>query len=90
MEYNNVSYQNKEYNLNAVLSFDLLKEILFKLLISQDKLEKEIDKIKNSNKNRDKIISKLDKVIKDNIGYDEDYSNENSKSDLTEEEKEDG
>ena len=89
MEYNNVSYQNKQYNLNAVLSFDLLKEILFKLLISHDNLEKEIDKIKNSNKYRDKKISKLETIIKDNIDYDEDYSNDNSKLDLTEEEKED-
>ena len=29
MEYNKVLYEKKEYNLNAVLSFDLLKEILY-------------------------------------------------------------
>ena len=88
MEYK-VSYQNKEYNLNAVLSFDLLKEVLFKLLISQENLEKEIDIIKDSNKKRDKNFSKLEKLIKDNIGFDEEYSNENAELDLTEEERED-
>ena len=88
MEYK-VSYQNKEYNLNAVLSFDLLKEVLFKLLVSQENLEKEIDIIKDSNKKRDKNFSKLEKLIKDNIGFDEEYSNENAELDLTEEERED-
>ena len=71
-----VSYDKKEYNLNAVLSFDMLKEVLFKLLISQDKCEKEIEKIKNSNKKRDKDISKLEKLIKEN-GFDDDDLDDN-------------
>ena len=76
MEYK-VTYEKKEYNLNAVLSFDLLKEILFKLLISQDNLEKEINEIKQSNNKRDKDISKIEKYIKENAFDDEEFSGEN-------------
>ena len=86
MEYK-VSYDKKEYNLNAVLSFDLLKEILFKLLISQEKFEKELDKIKNSNTKRDKDIQKLEKLIKDNISFDEELSEENPAINITEEQE---
>ena len=71
-----VLYEKKEYNLNAVLSFDLLKEVLYKLLISQGNLEKEIDNIKKSNTKRDNDISKLQKIIKDNLAYDDDDSGE--------------
>ena len=67
-----VTYESKEYNLNAVLSFDLLKEVLYKLLISQGNLEKEIDNIKKSNIKRDKDILNLTKAIEENnIGFDE-------------------
>ena len=75
MEYK-VIYDKKEYNLNAILSFDMLKEVLFKLLISQDKCEREIDEIKNSNKKRDKDILMLEKLIKDN-GFDDNDLEEN-------------
>ena len=64
MEYNKVLYEKKEYNLNAVLNFDLLKEILYKLLISQENIENEIDKINKANIKRDNDISKLEKIIK--------------------------
>jgi chromosome segregation ATPase len=76
MEYK-VTYEKKEYNLNAVLSFDLLKEILYKLLISQDNLEKEINEIKHSNNKRDKDIAKIEKYIKENAFDDEEFSGEN-------------
>ena len=67
-----VTYESKEYNLNTVLSFDLLKEVLYKLLISQGNLEKEIDNIKKSNIKRDKDILNLTKAIEENnIGFDE-------------------
>ena len=73
MEYK-VTYAKQNYNLNALLSFDLLKEVLYKLLISQENLEKEIEKIKASNAKRDKEISKL----KDNVGeMDENFFDEN-------------
>ena len=73
MEYK-VIHEKKEYNLNAVLSFDLLKEVLYKLLTSQDNLEKEIDKIKKDNLKRDNDITKLEKAVRDNIGFDDDFS----------------
>ena len=79
MEYK-VTYHKANYNLNALLSFDLLKEVLLKLLVSQENIEKEIDKIKTANTKRDKEISKL----KDNIGVIDD-----SFSDQDEEDKND-
>ena len=81
MEYK-VTYNKKSYNLNAVLSFDLLKEILFKLLISQDNLEKEINDIKQLNKKREKIFTKIEKIIKENEVFDEEeeFLGENEES----------
>ena len=83
-----VLYEKKEYNLNAVLSFDLLKEVLYKLLISQGNLEKEIDNIKKSNTKRDNDISKLQKIIKDNLAYDDDDSGELNNSYFSQQENE--
>ena len=89
MEYK-VTYHKTNYNLNALLSFDLLKEVLFKLLISQENIEKEIEKIKTANVKRDKEISKL----KDNIGIidesfsDQDEENENEESEQQDEHEE--
>ena len=89
MEYK-VIYDKKEINLNALLHFDLLKEVLYKLLLSQDNLEKEIDKLKKSNIKRDNEISKLKKILKDNFDYEEDFSQslENSEYSQNEEEEE--
>ena len=88
-----VTYESKEYNLNAVLSFDLLKEVLYKLLISQGNLEKEIDNIKKSNIKRDKDILNLTKAIEENnIGFDEfskAVNNSYSHQEENEEEEED-
>ena len=99
MEYK-VIHEKKEYNLNAVLSFDLLKEILYKLLISQDNIEKEIDNLKKSNIKRDADFSKLEKLVKENNIFDNDLSeglnnsyysqneNEEEENEVEEEEKE--
>ena len=86
MEYK-VSYDKKEYNLNAIISFDLLKEILYKLLISQDKFEKELDKIKKSNIKRDKDMIKLEKLVKENLAFDEEFSEDNPEINITEEQE---
>ena len=89
MEYK-VTYHKANYNLNALLSFDLLKEVLLKLLVSQENIEKEIDKIKTANAKRDKEISKL----KDNIGViddsfsDQDEEDENDESEQQDEHEE--
>ena len=87
MEYK-VSYEKKEYNLNTIFSFDLLKEILYKLIISQNNLEKEIDLIKKSNLKRDKDLLKYGKLIKENLALDDDYSDENPESNESEQENE--
>ena len=87
MEYK-VSYDKKEYNLNAVLSFDLLKEILYKLLISQDNLEKEVDNLKKSKLKTDNDILKLEQIIKESLAYNEENSQENAEFNITEKEPE--
>ena len=84
MEYK-VTYAKKSYDLNALLSFDLLKEVLFKLLLSQENLEREIEKMKAANTKRDKEISKL----KDNVGVmDENFFDENKEESNNESEGE--
>ena len=88
MEYNKVLYEKKEYNLNAVLNFDLLKEILYKLLISQENIENEIDKINKGNIKRDNDISKLEKIINDNLEKDDDSLGEENNPYFSQEEKE--
>ena len=55
--------ERKEYNLNMLLNFEMLKEILLKLAKSQDKLEDEINNMNQMNSKRDKIIIKLEKEI---------------------------
>ena len=55
--------QNKEYDLNTLFSFEVLKEILLKLARSQDKLENDIINIKQNFSKRDAIINKLEKSI---------------------------
>jgi len=83
MEYK-VTYHKTNYNLNALLSFDLLKEVLFKLLLSQENIEKEIEKIKTANAKRDKEISKL----KDNMGvFDESLSDQDEEDENEESEQ---
>ena len=88
MEYNKVLYEKKEYNLSAVLNFDLLKEILYKLLISQENIENEIDKINKGNIKRDNDISKLEKIINDNLEKDDDSLGEENNPYFSQEEKE--
>ena len=55
--------EKKEYNLNMLLNFEMLKEILIKLSISQEKLEDEIKSIHQMNSKRDDIIIKLEKTV---------------------------
>ena len=55
--------ENKEYDLNMLLSFEMLKEVLLKLSRAQDKLENEIKLINLNNSKRDNIIIKLEKTV---------------------------
>ena len=61
--------ERKEYDLNMLLNFEMLKEILIKLAKSQDKLEGEIKNINHINSKRDKIIIKLEKEIFNTSNY---------------------
>ena len=55
--------EEKDYDLNFVLRFDMLKEILIKLLKNQNNLQNEIDLLKTSNKERDNKIINIEQII---------------------------
>ena len=55
--------EEKDYDLNFLLRFDMLKELLIKLLRNQNKLQKEIDLLKNSNNERDNKIINIEQII---------------------------
>ena len=58
-----LNLDNKEYDLNTLFSFEVLKEILLKLARSQDKIENDIKNIKQNISKKDKIVLKLQKTI---------------------------
>ena len=55
--------EEKDYDLNYLLRFDMLREILMKLLKNQNNLQKEIDLLKNSNMERDNKIVNIEQII---------------------------
>ena len=55
--------EEKDYDLNYLLRFDMLREILMKLLKNQKNLQNEIDLLKNSNKERDDKIVNIEQLI---------------------------
>ena len=57
-----------EYDLNLLFSFEVLKEILLKLARTQDKIEKDLKNMKNSNSKRDKEILKIEKILGEKLG----------------------
>ena len=61
-----LNLSKKEYDLNSLFSFDSLKEILLELAKSQIKLEDSIKIIQKENKERDKKILSLNKIINNN------------------------
>ena len=65
--------EKTEYDLNMLFSFETLKEILLKLARSQIRLEKEIDDIKETIKNREDNIEYEDEKGEE----EESYENEN-------------
>ena len=58
-----LNLDNKEYDLNTLFSFEVLKEVLLKLARSQDKIEHDIKNIKQNISKKDKIIFKLQKAV---------------------------
>ena len=55
--------EEKDYDLNFLLRFDMLKEVLMKLLKNQNNLQNEIDILRNSNIERDNKILNLEQII---------------------------
>lgn len=82
MEYK-VYYKRQEFDLNALLSFDLLKEVLYQLLTSQKKAEKDIEKLKNTCKR----LSKMNQIIQENLALNDNYSDDNEEINLSEQEE---
>ena len=54
---------DKNYDLNFLMRFDMLKEILMKLLKNQNSLQNELDLLKKSNKERDNKIINIEQII---------------------------
>ena len=74
-----ISLEKTEYNLNALFSFEILKEVLYKLAKSQIKLEEEINQIKNSNKSKEKIFLKIEKAIGEDLRLSKNEKENNNK-----------
>ena len=55
--------EEKDYDLNFLLRFDMLKEVLMKLLKNQSNLQNEIDILRNTNIERDNKILNLEQII---------------------------
>ena len=64
---------DKDFELNALFNYELLKQLLLELAKSQSKLENEMNKMKISNEKRDKIMMKLKERL-DNNFFDDDQS----------------
>ena len=58
-----LSIEEKDYDLSLLLNFNMLKEILMKLLKNQNVLQNEIDLLKNSNNERDNKIFNIEQLI---------------------------
>ena len=60
-----LTIEEKEYDLNYLIHFDMLREILIKLAKNQTALIRDVDLIKNSNKERDYKLMKIEKLVKE-------------------------
>ena len=79
----------KDYDLSFLLRFDMLKEVLMKLLKNQNNLQNEIDILRNSNIERDNKILNLEQIItelQEQSSYEE--SENEQKNEITIEQKE--
>ena len=59
-----LTIEEKNYDLKYLLQFDMLREILIKLVRNQKSLQNDIDSIKNSNIERDNKIMSIQEYIK--------------------------
>ena len=81
----------KDYDLNFLLRFDMLKEVLMKLLKNQNNLQNEIDILRNSNVERDNKIMNLEQIItelQEKSNFEESESSVEEKNDIILEQKE--
>ena len=92
-----LTIEEKDYDLNFLINFEMLREILIRLARDQKELQKEFKSMKDSNKERDFKILKLERMIKeaenrmiDNYEIRNKYSNEDKekKDDIIEEKEE--
>ena len=60
-----LTIDEKEYNLNALIHFEMLREILIKLSRNQTELITEVELMKKSNQQRDKKIIELEESLKE-------------------------
>ena len=92
-----LTIEEKDYDLNFLINFEMLREILIRLARDQKELQTEFKSMKDSNKERDFKILKLEGMIKeaenrmiDNYEIRNKYLNEDKekKEDIIEEKKE--
>ena len=87
-----LSIEEKDYDLSLLLNFNMLKEILMKLLKNQNDLQNEIDLLKNSNNERDNKIFNIEQLItelqeEESIKDDNEIEPKNEKEEKNEENK---
>ena len=83
-----LTIEEKDYDLNFLLHFEMLREILIKLAKNQNALQKDVNLIKETNKQRDYKIMKLEKIIKESENeMIEDFEPKNTYIEREEEEK---
>lgn len=70
-----------QYDLNELFRFDLLKNILTNITNEQKKLSEDIESLKESNKNRDEKIAKIEKMsILKQLGLEEELNEDDNKN----------
>ena len=60
-----LTIDEKEYDLKYLIHFDMLREILIKLSKNQVSLQKDVESLKNANKEKDYKIMKIEKMIRE-------------------------
>ena len=83
-----ITIDEKDYNLNFLIHFDMLKEILIKLSKNQSELLRDVSSIKESNKTRDYKIMKIENSLKGQETQYEELEQKNASIEKNEEKKE--
>ena len=84
-----LSIDEKDYDLNFLIHFDMLREILIKLSKNQSSLLRDVNSIKKSNRERDYKIMQIEKTLKEQEnGQYEEFDQKNGSVEKDEEKKE--